>query len=90
MNKFVLFAVIVVVVMVVGFTWVYERNEPKFMTPFIDSIAPFFPTAAEILIAACAGSAGGPRGEPGCPEALDLIRIPMPVSPCPINSLTPA
>jgi len=42
-NKFVLFAILFVLVLVVGFTWVYERNEPKFLKPFIDSIAPFFP-----------------------------------------------
>lgn len=43
-NKFLLFMVILVTVMVVGLTWVYERNEPKFLTPVIDAIAPFFPT----------------------------------------------
>jgi hypothetical protein len=43
MNKFVLFAIIAVTVLVVGITWVYERNEPKFLTPLIDTIAPFFP-----------------------------------------------
>jgi len=43
-NKFLLFMVILVTVMVVGLTWVYERNEPKFLTPMIDAIAPFFPT----------------------------------------------
>ncbi len=43
MNKFVLFAIIFVTLLVVGSTWVYERNEPKFLTPLIDSIAPFFP-----------------------------------------------
>ena len=43
-NKFLLFMVILVTVMVVGLTWVYERNEPKFLTPLIDAIAPFFPT----------------------------------------------
>ncbi len=42
-NKFVLFAIIFVTLLVVGSTWVYERNEPKFLTPLIDSIAPFFP-----------------------------------------------
>ncbi len=44
MNKFVLFAVIVVLVMVVGFTWVYERNEPKFLSPLIESLTPYFPS----------------------------------------------
>ncbi len=42
-NRFVLFAIILVLVLVVGLTWIYERNEPKFLTPLIDSLAPFFP-----------------------------------------------
>lgn len=45
MNKVVLSALIFVVVSVVGFNWVYSRNEPKFLTPVIDPIAEFFPTA---------------------------------------------
>jgi len=27
------------------FNWIYHRSEPKFLTPFVDRIAPFFPTA---------------------------------------------
>jgi len=30
---------------IVFFSWVYNRNEPKFLTPFVEKIAPFFPTA---------------------------------------------
>jgi EamA domain-containing membrane protein RarD len=44
MNRIVLFMIIAVTVMVVGFSWVYERNEPKFLTPVVDTIAPFFPS----------------------------------------------
>jgi uncharacterized membrane protein len=44
MNRFVLFMVIMVTVFVAGFNWVYERNEPKFLTPAVDAIAPFFPS----------------------------------------------
>jgi hypothetical protein len=40
----VLWAVGIVVVSSLGFNWVYERNEPKFMTPFVEKIAPFFPS----------------------------------------------
>ena len=43
-NKFLLFTVILVTVVVVTLTWVYERNEPKFLSPVIDSIAPLFPS----------------------------------------------
>jgi membrane-bound ClpP family serine protease len=44
MNKWVLFGILFVTTIVVGLAWVYERNEPKFLTPVIDQIAPFFPT----------------------------------------------
>jgi len=45
-NKFVLAIVCAVVISVVGFNWIYERNEPKFLTPFVDKISGFFPTKA--------------------------------------------
>jgi MFS superfamily sulfate permease-like transporter len=43
MNRFLLFMIILVTTIVVGFTWVYQRSEPKFLTPLVDGIAPFFP-----------------------------------------------
>jgi uncharacterized membrane protein len=43
MNRFVLFMILLVTALVVGFTWVYQRNEPRFLTPLIDGIAPFLP-----------------------------------------------
>jgi len=43
MNKFVLAVVTFVVVAMMGFNWIYQRNEPAFLTPFINKIAPFFP-----------------------------------------------
>lgn len=46
MNKIVLGVVVVVSLSIVFFSWVYNRNEPKFMTPLIEKIAPFFPSAA--------------------------------------------
>ncbi|HSI09934.1 MAG TPA: hypothetical protein VK985_15205 [Rariglobus sp.] len=45
MNKVVLSAIIFIILTSVGFNWIYARNEPKFMTPFIDPIAKFFPSA---------------------------------------------
>lgn len=45
MNKVVLSAIIFVILTSVGFNWVYARNEPKFMTPFIEPLAKFFPSA---------------------------------------------
>ncbi len=43
-NKIVLGIVIFLVCAIIGFNWIYERNEPEFLTPYIDPIAQFFPT----------------------------------------------
>lgn len=44
MNKIILCILVFVVLTIVGFNWVYSRNEPEFLTPLIDKIAPFFPS----------------------------------------------
>ncbi len=45
LNKVIAGVVVFVVVTVVFFSWVYNRNEPKFLTPIVERIAPFFPSA---------------------------------------------
>ncbi len=45
MNKIIAAVIVFVVVTVVFFSWVYNRNEPKFLTPIVERIAPFFPSA---------------------------------------------
>ena len=45
MNKIIASVIIFVVGTVVFFSWVYNRNEPAFLTPFVSRIAPFFPSA---------------------------------------------
>ena len=45
MNKIIAGVIIFVVFTVVFFSWVYNRNEPAFLTPLISRIAPFFPSA---------------------------------------------
>jgi glucan phosphoethanolaminetransferase (alkaline phosphatase superfamily) len=45
MNKIIAGVVVFVVFTVVFFSWVYNRNEPKFLTPIVEKIAPFFPSA---------------------------------------------
>ncbi len=45
MNKIVLGVAVFVVVSIFFFSWVYIRNVPKWMTPSVDKIAPFFPSA---------------------------------------------
>jgi uncharacterized membrane protein AbrB (regulator of aidB expression) len=44
-NKVIAGVVVFVVCTVVFFSWVYNRNEPKFLTPIVEKIAPFFPSA---------------------------------------------
>ncbi len=45
MNKIIAAIIVFVVATVVFFSWVYNRNEPKFLTPLVERIAPFFPSA---------------------------------------------
>lgn len=45
MNKILLGVGVFVVVSIVCFSWIYNRNEPKWMTPVIEKVAPFFPSA---------------------------------------------
>jgi MFS superfamily sulfate permease-like transporter len=45
MNKIIACVIVFVVFTVVFFSWVYNRNEPPFMTPIVQRIAPFFPSA---------------------------------------------
>src|SRR6185295_8555119 len=44
MNKVVLAAVAFIVATVVGFNWIYERNEPTWATPIVGFLATFMPT----------------------------------------------
>ena len=51
MNKLVLALIVFVTLALVGFTWVYNRNEPAFLTPVVDAIAPFFPSKGAYQVA---------------------------------------
>lgn len=42
MNKVILGVLVMIVTSVVFFSWVKQRNEPAFLTPLIDRLAPFF------------------------------------------------
>ena len=44
MNKAVLGAILFVVVTIMGFNWIYERNEPSWATPAVGFFATFLPT----------------------------------------------
>jgi hypothetical protein len=45
MNKVLLSVIIFVVLTSVAFNWIYARNEPKFLTPIVDHISTFLPSA---------------------------------------------
>ena len=42
MNKIILGVIVFVGSTIVFFSWVSQRNEPKFLTPLIDRLVPFF------------------------------------------------
>jgi hypothetical protein len=44
-NKFVLGGAVFIGGGLLWFNWIYHRTEPKFLTPLVDRVAPFFPTA---------------------------------------------
>lgn len=44
LNKVVVAVAAFVVLVILFFSWIYNRNEPRFLTPVIDKIAPFFPS----------------------------------------------
>lgn len=44
MNKVLLAVIVFIAVTVVGFNWIYERNEPDWASPAVNWLAGFFPT----------------------------------------------
>lgn len=44
MNRLVLALIIFLFVTVVGFQWIYERNEPRPLTRYVERVAPYFPS----------------------------------------------
>lgn len=46
MNKIFMFFILALILALLGVNWIYERNEPAFLTPAIDKIAPFLPSKA--------------------------------------------
>jgi hypothetical protein len=43
-NKVLVIAISVISFSVLWFQWIYERNEPSFMTPIIEPMSQFFPS----------------------------------------------
>ncbi|MDB6094216.1 MAG: hypothetical protein JWM32_1778 [Verrucomicrobia bacterium] len=64
-NKVVMAVIALIVFSVVGINWIYERNEPKFLTPLVDKIAPFLPS----------------KGSYGAKQATNPVLPPPPPAP---------
>jgi hypothetical protein len=47
-NKVVVSIVVALVVSIVGFNWIYERNEPTWATPAVDFLSGWFPTKGKV------------------------------------------
>lgn len=43
-NEFVPYIAAVLATLLIFFYWVYDRSEPRFLTPIVDKLAPFFPS----------------------------------------------
>ncbi len=69
MNRIILVIISTMILIILTMTWVYERNEPSFLTPAIDAIRPFFPSAPPPL---SARPQAGDLGENKKPQAGDL------------------
>lgn len=55
-NKALLAVIAAVCLSVVGFSWIYERNEPTWATPAVSFLSGFFPTKGKVT----AGQAPAP------------------------------
>jgi len=60
MNRIIFVIISGTIMVVVTLTWVYQRNEPKFLSPVVDLIArlPLHPSSA-FQTAGCGRSGGG-------------------------------
>lgn len=48
MNKVILAVVVLMGLSFVGFTWIYERNEPAWATPAVSWLSGFFPSKGRL------------------------------------------
>jgi hypothetical protein len=47
-NKVILGVGVFLVVSIIGFNWIYERNEPTWATPAVQWLAGFFPSKGKV------------------------------------------
>ena len=54
-NEFLPYIAAVLASFLIFFYWVYDRSEPRFLTPIVEKLAPFFPSKSSLQ----------PPGRPG-------------------------
>jgi hypothetical protein len=47
-NKVMLSVGLLLATTIIGFNWIYERNEPRWATPAVRFLAPFFPAKGAV------------------------------------------
>ena len=48
LSKFLVGIVAALVLSFISFSWIYERNEPEWATPFVQTLAEFFPSKGKV------------------------------------------
>jgi hypothetical protein len=76
-NKMLLGIAAFVIGGVVFFSWIYNRNEPAFLSPLVDKLAPFFPSAG--AYERSAGKAPAPANPKDKPVLTTTTTIPSKV-----------
>jgi hypothetical protein len=86
MNRLIFIIVGGTILVVLLMAWVYQRNEPKFLSPLVDKIAPFFPSAPKPLSGR--PDAGDPFGakKPAAQPPKDQPQLPKDQPPPPPRS----
>lgn len=84
MNKIILCIIIFAVCAIVGFNWIYERNEPEWATPFVSTLAQWFPSKG-----AYEGKQQQDPGNPGIRKNAPNQK-PAPTTPTPTPNTPPA
>jgi hypothetical protein len=74
MNRIIFVIISGTILVVVTLTWVYQRNEPKFLSPVIDVIAPFFPSTPPPLSKRPDAGEPGAAKKPAGPTTTTTIR----------------
>jgi hypothetical protein len=81
-SRLILSIALLIVIVMIGYNWIQHRNEPAFMTPVIDILAPVF-GGPDRPAAPPAGPAPPPNAAPHRPPPLNAAPRPAPPPPRP-------